>query len=116
MPSPLPRLRLSHGQVLSIFSKVSLASDTMEDEIRYFRRLGVPFIESELGKGRGHRISYNFFHLVELAVALTALRHGMRPREAAKVLIERRARYRRLFRKEYIQQPQKALEAGWVKS
>jgi hypothetical protein len=86
------------------------------DEVRYLRRLGVPFDEGEMGTGRGNRIQYGFDELIELGVAVFGLHRRMRPRELAELLVRERPRLRKLFREVWHEQPEGALEAPWVKS
>jgi hypothetical protein len=86
------------------------------DEVRYLRRLGVPFDEEEVGSGRGHRIQYGFDELIELGVAVFGLYRRMRPREVAEMLVRERSMLRKAFRLAWHQQPDAALDASWVKS
>jgi hypothetical protein len=88
----------------------------MVDQLRYLRRLGVPFKKSELGSGRGNRVRYRYEHLIELGVALFGLQRGMRPQEVAKVLTERRKYLRTVYEKAFSDQPEPAIKADWVKS
>ena len=116
MPSPFPKLNLSHGQVLYALGQGAPLDSATIDRVRYLRRLGVPFRGSELGTGRGNRLRYSFEHLVELGVALFALRRGMPPRDVARYIIEGRTRLRAYYRKAYEDQPAAALDEPWVRS
>ena len=88
----------------------------MVDQLRYLRRLGVPFKKSELGSGRGNRVRYRYEHLIELGVALFGLQRGMRPQEVAKFLTEHRKYLRTIYEKAFSEQPEPAIKASWVKS
>ncbi len=116
MPTPLPRLSLSHGQVAWALSLGQPPDEKILEQLRYLRILGVPFETSELGGGRGNRVRYRYEHLIEVGVALFGLRRGMRPREVAEMLVSQRRRLRRVYRKAFRDQPLAALEAPWVKS
>jgi len=116
MATSLPQLSLSHGQVLSALSAGLPVSQMLVDELRYLRQLGVPFKESELGGGRGNQIRYRFEHLIEVGVAVFALRHGMRPREIAGYLKKYRKYLRQAYRKAFLDQPETAITQDWVKS
>jgi hypothetical protein len=112
----IPKLSLSHGQVLWALSHGMPASQDTVDQVRYLRLLGVPFGSDDLGVGSGNRISYRFEHLIELALALFGLRRGMKPKDIAGMLVKNRAQLRRLYRQAFQEQPQAALKAEWVKS
>ena len=88
----------------------------MVDQLRYLRRLGVPFKKSELGSGTGNRVRYRYEHLIDLGVALFGLQRGMRPREVAKFLTEHRKYLRTIYEKAFSEQPEPAIKASWVKS
>lgn len=116
MPTAVPELSLSHGQVLWALGRGRQPEPTMVDEVRYLRELGVPFRAAELGRGRGNRLRYRYEHLIELGVALFALRRGMRPREIATLLVGNRKRLREIYRKAWSEQPEAAVASEWVKS
>jgi hypothetical protein len=116
MESSVPSLNLTHGQVLWALSRGTSPEQRLVDQARYLRLLGVPFRKSELGGGRGNRVRYRYEHLIELGVAVWAFERGMTPREVAKFLIEQRKFLRPLYAKAFADQPEKAIEAEWVKS
>jgi hypothetical protein len=116
MPTAVPEMSLSHGQVLWALARGRQPEATMVDEVRYLRQLGVPFRPAELGRGRGNRLRYRYEHLIELGVALFALRRGMRPREIATLLVGNRKRLREIYRKAWSEQPEAAVASEWVKS
>ena len=112
----VPSLNLSHGQVLWTLSRGTLPDSRLVDQVRYLRLLGVPFRKSELGKGRGNRLAYRYEHLIELGVGVWALERGMKPQEVAKYLIRQRKSLRQLYTKAFLEQPEPAIDAEWVKS
>jgi hypothetical protein len=114
--SPGPSLNLTHGQILWTLSRGTSPERRLVDHLRYLRLLGVPFRKSELGAGRGNRVRYRYDHLIELGVAVWALERGMRPREVAKFLVEQRKYLRPLYAKAFADQPDRGIEAEWVKS
>lgn len=116
MPTRIPTLSLTHGQVLWALARGRSPEPTMVDQLRYLRRLGVPFKKSELGSGTGNRVRYRYEHLIELGVALFGLQRGMRPREVAKFLTEHRKYLRTIYVKAFSEQPELATKADWVKS
>jgi hypothetical protein len=109
-------LSLTHGQVAWALARGQPPSDQLIDQLRYLRQLGVPFSKAELGAGSGNRIRYGFDHLIELGVAVFGLERGMRPREVAKILVDHRAEFRRLYRDTVAALPEDAFTAEWVKS
>jgi len=94
----------------------SAPEEKLLEQIRYLRQLGIPFDSSELGVGRGHRLRYGFDHLVETYLALVGLRRGVRPKNIAGFLVGDRKTLRRYYRQTYLEAPEGALEAEWVKS
>jgi hypothetical protein len=77
--------------------------------------LGIPFSDSELGAGRGNRIHYGFYHLVECGIAVFALNRGVRPKDLRPLLNDRK-RLRQSYRKAFLAQPEGALDADWIKT
>jgi hypothetical protein len=116
MPKIIPVLNLSQGQVAWALSLGQIPSKQTVDQLRYLRQVGIPFSEQELGVGRGNRMRYGYVHLVECGLALYATRRGMTPREMEKYLISQRSYLREMFQNAFLQQPDDALTAEWVKS
>jgi hypothetical protein len=111
-----PSANLSHGQVLWTLGRGTLPDSRLVDQVRYLRLLGVPFRKAELGKGRGNRLLYHYEHLIELGVGVWALERGMKPQEVANFLIGQRKYLRQLYVRTFLKQPEKAIDAPWVKS
>jgi hypothetical protein len=116
MSVSVPKLILSHGQVVYALSRGSAPDPVMIDQIRYLRQLGVPFGKYELGVGRGNRVRYRYEHLIELGVALWALERGMKPKEVVKFLVEQRRYLRQLYVRAFTVMPETTLQRSWVKS
>jgi hypothetical protein len=116
MPKPLPKLDLSLGQVAWTISLGRPPEQRLLDQIRYFRQLGIPFDESESGFGRGKSVRFHFDDLIELGLAIFALRRGISPKDIVGLLVGQRKQLRPLYRRAYLEQPESALDAEWVKS
>jgi len=116
MNNPVPKLSLSQGQVLWVLSGGQPPSDWTRHQLRYLRQLDVPFKESKWKPGRGNRFRYGYDELVEMGVALYALRQRVRPRDVAGSLVKYRKDLKQQYREAYEEQPPAAIEADWVKS
>jgi len=116
MGSTVPALSLTHGQVLWAVSRGSTPNRRLVDQLRYLRRLGVPFRKGELGTGRGNRLRYDFEQLIETGVGVWALERGMSPREVATFLIRQRKFLRLQYRKAFEDQPERVTQGEWAKS
>ena len=112
----VPTWQLSHGQAAWVIAHGRNPPRRVLDQLRYLRQLGVPFTEAERQPGRGNRVFYRYEEVVEMAVAIFAIRHGMRPGEAADFLTQNREDCRKLFRGALEQLPAAALDASWIKS
>jgi DNA-binding transcriptional MerR regulator len=116
MPSKIPTLSLSHGQVLRAIALGLEPSQRMIDEARYLRTLGIPFNEKKHSTGRGNRRRYDFDDLIELAIAFYYLRHGMKPKDLREYMPKARKGLRELARQTFLSLPDAALSVEWVKS
>ena len=116
----IPKLHLTHGQVIWVLCRGEEPDEhqlrQIKDQIRYLRQVGIPFSEEKRGKGRGNAIRYRFEELVELGVAVYAMRRGLRPRDIGAFILPHRGDIHRLIRQAVTEQPVGALEASWVKS
>ena len=112
----VPTLQLTHGQVAWALCSGQNPDRRTLDALRYLRQLGVPFTEEEQGTGRGNRLTYTFDHLIECAVAMYAIRRGMKPRQGADFLVGERKTLRKLYRSTFASAPPGALDAPWVLS
>src|SRR5437868_1820154 len=114
----IPLLRLTHGQLLWTLCRGAapqgLRRRLLLDQLRYLRQLGVPFAEQGRGEGRGRAIHYSYEEVVEMAVALFALRHGVRPSLVADYLVTNRTTLHRSFRTAFEAQPAADLKVSWL--
>ena len=86
------------------------------DQLNYLRQLGLPFSPNERHHGRGHRLRYDYDHLMETGVGLYALRLHLKPADLTQLLVENRADMRARARQALREQPEAALHADWVRS
>ena len=79
----IPHLDLAIGQVAWILSFGKTATNQTLDQLRYLRSVGIPFTKEELGGGRGNRLRYSYYHLIETGVALFSMNLNIKPRNIA---------------------------------
>lgn len=112
MSPSVPPLNLSHGQVLWCLAGGHAPVPPLPHQVRYLRQRGIPFDESVRGQGRGVRLTYDFYELIEVGVAFEALRQRMEPR-LLEGLVDDRKRYREVYRLAYSElAPHPSLFAG----
>jgi hypothetical protein len=116
MPEQLPDLHLTHGQLLWAIRYGRDPDRQLKDQVRYLRALGIPAAAKEQAKGPGTRITYDFFDLIEVGVAITALNFRLRPKDISAVLVGKRDEMRKVYVAAWKELPEQALTAEWVKS
>jgi hypothetical protein len=116
MPDKIPKLSLSLGQMAWVIHRGQTPPKHLLDKLRNLRLVGVPFREGEKGEGSGNRLSFDFYDLVETAVSVWAMDHGMRPKDIAGYLSLERATLRKLYRDTYLKLPEAALTAEWIRT
>ncbi len=87
------------GQLLWTVSGGQTPSQPAIHQLRHLRQLGVPTSKKDRAPGSGNRLQYDYEDVVELGVAMFALKHGMKPFEIADYLVSHRAKLRPLYRK-----------------
>jgi hypothetical protein len=102
MTPSVPNISLSHGQLLWCLGGGEPVKKPLPDQIRYLRQIGIPYLESKEGEGRGVRVDYGFYELMEVGLACEALRQRVRPK-LLKSLVEQRPRLQAAYRKAYRQ-------------
>jgi hypothetical protein len=102
MTASIPSISLSHGQLLWCLGGGRPVRKPLPDQIRYLRQIGIPYLESEEGEGRGVRVDYGFYELMEVGLACEALRQRVRPK-LLKSLVDQRPRLQSAYRKAYRQ-------------
>lgn len=73
MSQRLPDLELTHGQLLWSIRYGREPTQLLKDQVRYLRTLGIPAAAKDQAKGPGTPITYDFYDLVEIGLAVTAL-------------------------------------------
>ena len=112
----LPDLQLSYGQLLWATNYGREPDRIMKDQVRYLRLLDIPMAAAKRASGSGTRIPYDFFDLMELGLAVTALNLGFRPREISAGLVRNRAKMRLHYVDAWTEIPEPVLHDPWVKS
>lgn len=116
MPSVLPDLDLTLGQMLWAVRYGHEPDQHFRDQIRYLRLLDIPGASTAQASGPGKRIRYGFPDLIELGLAVTGLDLGFRPKDIAAVLVGQREGMHRLYAETWLELPDAALAGDWVKS
>ena len=112
----IPELHLTTGQVAWVLNAGAPAPRALFNQLSYLRQLGIPFSPSERDHGRGHRLRYDFDHLMETGLGLYAVRNHLKPADITVLLIEQREERRARCRQALREQPEAALHADWVRS
>ena len=101
----LDQMALSHGQVRRVLAQLGLRTGDSEAQfdawLKYVRRKGVPFYPNELGRGAGVNVTYRFYHVMELAVALALRTQGILPLDLLTLLMRQRPVLRPLYHQAY---------------
>jgi hypothetical protein len=75
LPKGLPTIELTRGSAVWVLSKLGFQGNVTEstflEYIKSLRKLGIPFAPGEIGLGRTGLANYTYYHLMELALALT---------------------------------------------
>lgn len=116
MPKQLPDLELTHGQLLWSIRYGREPSQLVKDQVRYLRTLGIPPAAKDQARGPGSRITYDFFDLIEVGLAVTALDLRSRPQDIAAVIAGNREKMREFYSTLWKEIPEVALKDSWVKS
>jgi hypothetical protein len=116
VPQQLPDLALTHGQMLWSIGYGREPTPQIKDQVRYLRTLGIPAAAQEQAKGPGSRITYDFYDLIEIGLAVTGLDFRFKPRDIAAVLAGNREEMRKVYSTTWKELPDAALHADWVKS
>jgi hypothetical protein len=109
-------MNLTHGQLVWAVGYGRDPDQVLKDQIRYLRLLGIPPTVNAKASGSGKRIRYDFYDLVELGLAVTALGLGSRPKDFAAVLAGNREAMRKVYADAWRELPDEAIKADWVQS
>jgi hypothetical protein len=116
MPSRLPDLNLTLGQMLWAVRYGHEPDQRFRDQARYLRVLDIPPASAMQAEGPGKRVHYGFADLIELGLAVTGLDLGFKPKDIAAVLVGQREAMHRIYVDTWLELPDTALAADWVKS
>jgi hypothetical protein len=106
LPKTLPDLKLHHGQALWLLTELGFrgaaTQHTFSEYIKSLRKLGVPFDTDEIAHvQRGPAKNYSFYHLMELALALTLRVYHIVPDSVLTQIIKHRKRLYGHYRRAY---------------
>lgn len=75
LPKSLPPIELRHGEALWALTQLGFqgtaSESTFSEYVKSLRKLGTPFGHGKTGFPRGRAATYSYYHLMELALALT---------------------------------------------
>jgi hypothetical protein len=115
---PIPRLALSHGQVIWLLTELGLrrgvSKSTFNHYVKSLRRLGIPFGRRKGESQRGPSVTYNFEDLMELTVALLLRVYGTLPDVVTNGLRRFRGDLRPIYRQAYLDSLKKVYPAARV--
>lgn len=89
MRDPFEHNRMNFGQMAFAIALGRKPDQTVLDNLRYLRQLGVPYAPGQT-PGSGHWLQYGFNPMFECAFGLEWLKWGLRPRQIAQISIEER--------------------------
>lgn len=106
LPKVLPEFRLHHGQALWVLTTLGFrgaATDrTFYEYVKSLRKLGIPFSTNETYHvHRGPSREYSYYHLMELALALTLRVYYVVPDSVLMEIIRNRKRLYGHYRRAY---------------
>ena len=106
LPKILPDLKLQHGQALWLLTELGFRGvatpRTFYEYIKSLRKLGVPFDADELSYAhRGPAKNYSYYHVMELALALTLRVYHVVPDSVLVEIIRHRKRLNAHYRRAY---------------
>ena len=106
LPKMLPELKLHHGQTLWLLTELGFrgvaTQRTFYEYIKSLRKLGVPFDADGICHAqRGPAKNYSYYHLMELALALTLRVYHVVPNSVLIEIISHRKRLYGHYRRAY---------------
>lgn len=116
MPTDLPKLSLSQGQLLWAANYGCEPDPRLRNQVRYLRALDIPPAAARQASGPGKRVNYDFYDLIEAGIACAGINLGFRPKDIAKVVAQNRGNMRKRYASTWREIPEAALDDEWVKS
>jgi hypothetical protein len=106
LPTALPEIALHHGEALWVLAQLGFrgaaAESTFNEYIKSLRKLGAPFERGKNEAGRrGLAAKYSYYHLMELALALTLRVYHAVPDSVLVEIVRHRPRLYRHYRRAY---------------
>jgi hypothetical protein len=105
LPVTLPEIALNHGRALWVLQELGFrgktSASTFYEYIKSLRKLGTPFRPGEIGLTRRGRANYSYYHVMELALALTLRVYHVVPDSVLRQIIRHRRVLYRHFRRAY---------------
>ena len=103
----LPKIALNHGRAVWVLQKLGFrgktSKSTFYEYIKSLRKLGTPFRRGEIGLARRRRANYSYYHIMELALALTLRVYHAVPDTVLAQIIRHRSLLYRHYRRAYIE-------------
>jgi hypothetical protein len=107
LPKRLPNIALRHGQTLWLLTELgfrgSAPRTTFYEYIKSLRKLGIPFEFGKIGRARRGAATYSYYHLMELALALTLRVYHVVPDPVLVGIIRYRRNLYRHYRHAYVE-------------
>jgi hypothetical protein len=105
LPAALPNIKLHHGEAVWLMTQLGFrgrtSKSTFNEYIKSLRKLGTPFERGSLGMGRRGLANYTYFHLMELALALTLRVYQVIPDTVLTGIVRHRTSLYRHYRQAY---------------
>ena len=114
LTTELPRIRLRHGQALWLLTELgyrgAVSENAFFEYIKSLRKLGIPFGHEKFQSKGGRRLaSYSFYHLMELATALSLRVYHVVPDAVLRGVCCYRGELYRFYRRAYAQRLGRAI-------
>jgi hypothetical protein len=105
LPAALPDIKLHHGEAVWLMAQLGFrgrrSKSTFNEYIKSLRKLGTPFERGSVGRARRGAANYTYFHLMELAIALTLRVYQVIPDTVLTGIIRHRTSLYRHYRQAY---------------
>ena len=105
LPKELMQIRLHHGEAVWVMSHLgfqgAVSDSTFYEYIKSLRKFGIPF--GRIGLGRRGLANYSYYHLMELALVLTARVYYFVPDAVLAEIIRHRRLLYRCYRRAYLE-------------
>jgi hypothetical protein len=106
LPKKLPRIQLRHGQVLWLLTELGYGGFTSKsaffEYVKSLRKLGIPFGDKRFQTRHSKSLArYSYWHLMELATALSLRVYHAVPDAVLKGIVSHRRQLYRLYGRAY---------------